>query len=216
MSASEPIAIVFEEAKQVYSRRSFLNAVKRQFAECTKQAVRDSIPPADIHLDTLSRYQHRWLTIRTRSVCLSCLRRRGPPHTLPCGHMICSNCVRMFYGCSEDDPFVFLLKRCLLCQADMPEELRVRMHPPTAGIGVFCVDGGGVRGVMPLQIIKQMKDYIDLPISPFNVLSRLPSGSVQVSATHRRIRTLLRATRRFDNCRHVYQWIIPRGVHGKV
>ncbi|RSL62169.1 hypothetical protein CEP51_013512, partial [Fusarium floridanum] len=46
----------------------------------------------------------------------------------------------------------------------MPEDVCIRMHPPTVGAGILCIDGGGIRGTMPLQIMKRIQDRIALPI----------------------------------------------------
>ncbi|KAH9203240.1 hypothetical protein DL95DRAFT_419207 [Leptodontidium sp. 2 PMI_412] len=45
----------------------------------------------------------------------------------------------------------------------MPEEVVVKVHPPTAGVGVLCIDGG-TRGVLPLKFMKRIEDRIGLPI----------------------------------------------------
>jgi len=46
----------------------------------------------------------------------------------------------------------------------MPKEVVVKIHPPTAGVGVLCIDGGGTRGVFPLKFMKRIEDRIGLPI----------------------------------------------------
>ena len=44
----------------------------------------------------------------------------------------------------------------------MSEEIVVKVHPPTAGVGgVLCVDGGGTRGVIPLRSMKRIEDRIE-------------------------------------------------------
>jgi patatin-like phospholipase/acyl hydrolase len=40
----------------------------------------------------------------------------------------------------------------------------VKTHPPTAGVGVICIDGGGTRGVLPLRTMKRIQDRIGLRI----------------------------------------------------
>ncbi|KAI9784309.1 MAG: hypothetical protein M1839_002370 [Geoglossum umbratile] len=49
------------------------------------------------------------------------------------------------------------------------------MHPPTAGVGVLCIDGGGARGVVPLKLMKRIQDRIGLPI-PFQTLFKVAFG----------------------------------------
>jgi patatin-like phospholipase/acyl hydrolase len=38
------------------------------------------------------------------------------------------------------------------------------VHPPTAGAGILCIDGGGTRGIVPLVLMKRIHDRIGLPI----------------------------------------------------
>ncbi|KAK0304140.1 hypothetical protein LTR82_017315 [Friedmanniomyces endolithicus] len=45
----------------------------------------------------------------------------------------------------------FLLKRCVLCRVGC--DVKVVLKPPTAGVRIISVDGGGIRGVIPLQIM---------------------------------------------------------------
>jgi patatin-like phospholipase/acyl hydrolase len=57
----------------------------------------------------------------------------------------------------------------------MPEELKVKVHPPTAGVGVLCIDGGGARGVIPLKLMKRIQDRIGLSI-PFQRFFKVAFG----------------------------------------
>ncbi len=43
--------------------------------------------------------------------------------------------------------------------------LLMKIDPPTAGVGVLCLDGGGVRGIVPLTLMRRIQDQIGLPIS---------------------------------------------------
>lgn len=117
----------------------------------------------DIHRSNLSYFQDQWRDIRSTTTCLCCLR-RTPQYGLPCGHCLCENCVVVFGDCSRDDPWLFTLRQCFLCGQETPNDISVRTHPPTAGAGVLCIDGGGTRGIVPLVLMKRIKDAIDLPI----------------------------------------------------
>ncbi|KAI9855647.1 MAG: hypothetical protein M1813_009693 [Trichoglossum hirsutum] len=67
----------------------------------------------------------------------------------------------------------------------MPEEVIVKVHPPTAGVGVLCIDGGGTRGVVPLKLMKRIQDRIGLPIQLqrfFKVAFGISSGGLIVLA----------------------------------
>ena len=70
----------------------------------------------------------------------------------------------MFGDSSDEDPCVFNVRCCLLCRQETPSAIAIRVHPPTAGAGILCIDGGGTRGIVPLMLMKRIQDRIGLPI----------------------------------------------------
>ena len=118
---------------------------------------------ADLHQDTIQLLADYWSETFSDSTCLSCLNRR-PSRGLECGHCICDVCVTNFAESREDDPWEYSISRCCLCGKLMHEKQTIRIHPPTNGAGVLCIDGGGVKGAIPLEFLKRIEDQIDLPI----------------------------------------------------
>jgi hypothetical protein len=118
-----------------------------------------------IHTSSLERFRDQWEGIESSDTCFCCMLRR-PQYDLPCGHCVCENCVVLFGGDWDDqeDPWVFHVRRCFLCPHKIANAIAVRVHPPTAGAGVLCMDGGGVRGIVLLLLMEQIQDSIDLPI----------------------------------------------------
>jgi patatin-like phospholipase/acyl hydrolase len=57
----------------------------------------------------------------------------------------------------------------------MPEKVAIRIHPPTSGVGVLCIDGGGIRGILPLRIMKRIQDRVGLSV-PFQSLFKVAFG----------------------------------------
>jgi hypothetical protein len=77
------------------------------------------------------------------------------------------------------DPWIFKIHNYFLCEAEMTKEVVVRVYPPTAGVGVLYIDGGGARGVIPLKFMQRIQDCIGLPIPLqrfFKVTVRTSSG----------------------------------------
>lgn len=72
--------------------------------------------------------------------CFCCLR-EIPEHSLNCGHVLCSACVRS-YGVPKGTEFVEM-RTCPICQAqDLPlSSCLVKFKPPLAGVRVLCLDG---------------------------------------------------------------------------
>lgn len=184
LQVSEARVIAFKESEDVILRSGFINMVEEHLAGLFEQSVRDPMTPsARIHMGNLRRFKGRLQEIQSTSTCLSCLLSR-PQYGLPCGHCVCENCVLVFGECYVDDPWIFKIHACFLCWAKIPEEVIVRVHPPTARVGVLCIDGGGVRGTVPLQLMKQIQERmqmcINLPI-PLQNSSRSLLGLAQVS-----------------------------------
>jgi len=166
--------IAFENSKDVALRSGFINMVEKHFVRTVERLVRESKTAAELHRDNLRHHKAFWYGIQSSSTCLSCLCRR-PQYRLHCGHIICENCVVVLGKCCENDPWVFKIKQCPLCEAEMPEEVTIRTHPPTAGVGVLCIDGGGTRGLVPLKLMKRIQDQIGLPI-PFQRFIKVAFG----------------------------------------
>lgn len=110
--------------------------------------------------------------------CFCCISRR-PQFGLLCGHSVCENCVRVFGHNSETDPWVFRLESCFICSEYAGVSIRVK--PSTAGIRILSIDGGGTRGIAPLEFIQTLQDRIALPNYPvqcnFDVVYGTSSGT---------------------------------------
>ena len=96
------------------------------------------------------------MQIKSNKTCLWCLR-RGPEPTLSCGHSICETCVRIF---GEEMPIMecqYYIGTCLLCRSG---NCTVRLKPFPAGERILSIDGGGPRGVIPLEFLKVIQDIM--------------------------------------------------------
>ncbi len=101
---------------------------------------------ADIHKDTVmfDFYKHtldgRNSAFISHSTCFSCLV-EPPEHPLPCGHILCSSCLRA-YGRSRGRSVVEIdgcpLESLLRAQ-DKP--WRVLLKPAAAGVRILTLDG---------------------------------------------------------------------------
>ncbi|EGY18680.1 phospholipase [Verticillium dahliae VdLs.17] len=140
-----------------------IQLVKAHFVGCFSELARHSGSASDIHLRLLRRFKSHWLRIHSTRLCLSCLS-HVPQYGLSCGHVHCEACVWDYGRPSDEDPWVTLYGQCHLCDTLLSEEAVIRRHPPTAGVGVFCLDGGGVRGIVSLEILKRIHEAIKLPI----------------------------------------------------
>ncbi|KAL9082765.1 MAG: hypothetical protein Q9165_008787 [Trypethelium subeluteriae] len=54
---------------------------------------------------------------------------------------------------------IFWLNHCPLCRA--PGRLSTQLKPPTAGVRLLSVDGGGTRGVIPLENLRLLQEQLE-------------------------------------------------------
>lgn len=109
---------------------------------------------------------------QTTHFCLGCLFGR-PEYRLPCGHVICEDCVKDFDETNLENryPGHFILRECIVCAAftqdNWPYSMRVRPH--MSGLRVLSLDGGGVRGIIELTILDRLEKKIGLglPLGEF-------------------------------------------------
>ncbi|CZT11980.1 uncharacterized protein RAG0_15979 [Rhynchosporium agropyri] len=115
-----------------------------------------------------------------------CLCRR-PEYGLPCGHSFCGIDIQRFGTALETDPYKFTVQSCFLCSQDA-EGAQFGFKPKTKGVNILGIDGGGVRGVIPLQALllleQKLKPYLpELPVQDlFDVAFGTSSGGLIVMA----------------------------------
>jgi hypothetical protein len=176
---SREAALTYRGSANVILPSDFVRMIEGEMQKLFRDAIRSRFTKiaAEIHRHMIKRFQDMWCKIQTNDTCLLCLQRR-PQYSLACGHCICENCVLIFGESSLQDPWLFRFELCFLCGVPTPNT-NIRVHPPTAGASVLCIDGGGVRGVLPLKFLKLLQDRIDLPMPVqqfFNVVFGVSSG----------------------------------------
>lgn len=82
--------------------------------------------------------------------------RRKPEQVFTCGHAICDVCVEIFGNAILEHEYCYIVI-CILCQNG---NLVAKLKPPTAGVRILSIDGGGVRGVIPLEFLSLLQDLV--------------------------------------------------------
>ncbi|KAF8533989.1 acyl transferase/acyl hydrolase/lysophospholipase [Trichophaea hybrida] len=149
--------------------RDFLPELKRIFVYLVSQMEKKGWTAAQQHKSVLEEYHRVFATTYSRLTCLCCLS-RSPEFGLPCGHTLCEKCVETFGRKLNYHQHIFSMSTCPLCGKDI-KTFRAHQKPPTAGIRLLSIDGGGVRGVLPLQALHSIE-------LAFNELTGI-SGPVQ-------------------------------------
>ncbi|KIV94149.1 hypothetical protein PV10_05287 [Exophiala mesophila] len=116
-----------------------------------------------VHHNNLKKFKLRWKRVRSDDTCLVCLRRTPENNNLPCGHAVCENCPRVFGHPDQNDRWAFDIRRCFLCDMAL-RDVTVKVKPDTAGVNVLTIDGGGVKGIVPLLFLQILQDRMGLPI----------------------------------------------------
>jgi hypothetical protein len=101
--------------------------------------------------------------------CFSCLI-APPEHALPCGHVLCTQCVQSF---GKSGRCMVETSYCPLHHEDPDGQFRpkwpITIKPATAGVRILSLDGGGVRGISELTIMQEIERALGggLPIQAF-------------------------------------------------
>ncbi|KAK3718817.1 hypothetical protein LTR37_004733 [Vermiconidia calcicola] len=139
--------------------RSAISSVQRTFQyEQDQVAQRDQV----VSDETIALRLHRQFAadfyssvgaadrIFSHASCFCCLM-EVPEHPLPCGHVLCAGCARTFGKMSG---------KCVV-------EMSFKHN--SAGVRVLCLDGGGIRGIVELEVLRAIEQTLggEIPIQDF-------------------------------------------------
>lgn len=110
-------------------------------------------PSAGLRVENLRYWDRVWADLKLNRTCLFCVVRM-PQHVLACGHSICDECVKIFGRAVVGNEYQFTMPLCLLCSEKA--KVLIQLKPPTAGVRMLAIDGGGTRGVIPLEYLRQI------------------------------------------------------------
>lgn len=138
--------------------------IERHLDKYVRQLDRRYLVPASLHLENLAHFNARLIRVSCDTSCFSCLLRM-PEHVLHAGHALCSECVHILGTPVENDPYRRSIVMCPLCQVRLvPGPHTIALQPPTAGHRVLTMDGGGVRGILELELLQLLEETVQFPI----------------------------------------------------
>ncbi|KAE8357199.1 hypothetical protein BDV27DRAFT_151513 [Aspergillus caelatus] len=95
--------------------------------------------------------------VQSDKICLYCLVRTAQ-HSQVCCHTICDLCPQLFGNTAPDAEYQFSMVGCLLCNSRAVTTIDVL--PPTMNPTVLAIDGGGVRGGIPLEYLLLIQESL--------------------------------------------------------
>lgn len=172
--------------RQVYSTDALSSyqcrRVEKHFVDLFKRIENGPEISSQVHYHNIKRQNQFWTGVRSNSTCLTCLR-RSPEHPLPCGHSICDTCAEIFGESKPHAEYDYAISQCVPCGKSV--SLNVQLKPPTAAPRLLSIDGGGSRGIIPLENLEILQGLLgfDIPLHDmFDLSVGTSSGGLTVMA----------------------------------
>jgi len=153
-------------------KEEWLRNIKRRFKEMYYSVFgsRPESPPKDpkriLELRQKVHRKHKsiWNKLKSNKTCLSCLQSVSD-HVLPCGHSYCPRCVQEIAQPSRSFECAFDMPACTLCGNHTHNgSHQIQLKPRCAGARVLTLDGGGIRGIVELALLRSLEKEIGLGI----------------------------------------------------
>lgn len=150
--------------------RDFQYELEQMSREDDVQAIPEEKIALDLHLEYMNHFYETVgpaSAICSHATCFCCLM-DVPEHPLPCGHVLCSACIKA-YG--KPGKSAVSMVYCPLHKETTrwAKPASIKFKPAGAGVRVLCLDGGGIRGVVQLEVLKAIEQALDdyLPVQSF-------------------------------------------------
>lgn len=131
--------------------------VEYHFSALFERYSESATSSAELRRRQLASQSGRLCRLRSNHICLYCLL-HSAQHVLACGHTVCGRCAQVFGVPGSGLEYEFTIRGCLYCLYQRP--LVVDVLPPTMSPTVLAIDGGGVRGVIPLEFLLLMQEHL--------------------------------------------------------
>jgi len=158
--------------------RTAIEGLHRDFSYELEQASQKNdtslIPEERIALELHAEYLNHFFeavgpaaSICSHATCFCCLM-DVPEHPLPCGHVLCTACIKA-YGKAHKSSVSLT---CCPLHRESTKWSRaavVKFKPAGAGVRVLSLDGGGIRGVVQLEVLYAIEQYLGarIPVQSF-------------------------------------------------
>jgi predicted acylesterase/phospholipase RssA len=199
----------FQTYQRTFNENTYerLRALRQRVKARSEDAATEEHAAAEVHRDFVLplffRHASRENTesFASHTVCYCCLF-EPPEHALPCGHIICTRCLKTF-GRQHLRGYVEISE----CPLE-PKEQRFRrvwqvyLKPPSCGVRVLCLDGGGIRGIVELETLRLIEKELGGRVhiqSFFDLIVGTSTGGIIALGLTARNFTLDECIRRFES-----------------
>ncbi|CAK1357491.1 hypothetical protein CB0940_07777 [Cercospora beticola] len=172
-----------------------------------------SVPEERIALDLHIEYINQFFeavgpasSMVSHATCFCCLM-DVPEHPLPCGHVLCTACIKA-YG--KPNKSMLQVSCCPLHResTNWAKPASIRFKPVGAGVRILSLDGGGIRGIVQLEVLRAIEQALGghLPVQVFfDLILGTGTGGLIATALSLKDRTIDSITDMFSAmCDHAF------------